>query len=105
MADQEIRVEALLSRRVRALNGRVIGRIEELRAERRGREMVVVEYLLGPVALLERLSMSMKALSLLRRFAGRRARRYRVSWRQMDLSDAERPCLRCSVEELEKWEP
>ena len=102
MAHQEIRVEALLSRRVRALNGRVIGRIEELRAEPRGRHTVVVEYLLGPAGLLERLSVSISWLPLPRQFAGKRASRYRVGWQQMDLSDAERPRLRCSVDELER---
>ncbi len=104
MARHEIRVESLLSRRVRALNGQVIGRIEEMRAEHRGRETVVIEYLLGPAALLERLSVRLSSMPLLRLVTGKRARRYRVRWEQMDLSDAKRPRLRCSVRELEQFE-
>ncbi len=102
MAHQEIRVEALLSRRVRALNGRVVGRIEEMRAAPRGRNTVITEYLLGPAGLLERLSVNFSWLPPLRRFASKRVRRYRVGWQQIDLSDAERPRLRCSVDELER---
>ena len=104
MAKHEVRVESLLSRRVRALNGQVIGRIEEMRAERRGRETVVVEYLLGPAALLERLSVRLGGMLLLRLVTGQRTHHYRVRWEQMDLSDAERPRLRCSVRELEPFE-
>jgi hypothetical protein len=104
MAEREIRVEDLLSRRVRALNGRVIGRIEEMLAEPRGKDVVVVEYLLGPAALLERLSVSVSRLPFLQWLAGKRSRRYKVGWQQMDLSDAERPRLRCSVQELEREE-
>jgi hypothetical protein len=102
MAEREIRVEELLSRRVRALNGRVIGRIEEMLAEPRGKDVVVLQYLLGPAALLERLSMHVSRLPVLRWLAGKPAHRYIVRWQQMDLSDAERPRLRCSVEELER---
>jgi hypothetical protein len=101
VAHREVRVEEFLSRRVQALNGRVIGRIKEMRAEPRGKQLIVVEYLLGPAGLLERLSVRLSALPLLGRFAGNRSRRYKVRWQQMDLSDAKRPRLRCSVEELE----
>lgn len=82
----------------------MIGRIEEMRAERRGHETVVVEYLLGPAALLERLSVRPSGMRLLRLVTGKRTQHYRVRWEQMDLSDAERPRLRCSVRELEQFE-
>src|ERR1051325_5993402 len=56
MTARELNVELLLSRRVYALNGRRIGRIEEIRAEKRGRECYVAEYLVGGYALFERLA-------------------------------------------------
>jgi hypothetical protein len=99
---REIHLELLLSRPVAARNGRSIGRIEEARIARRGRGAVVEAFLIGPRALLERLSL---------RIGGKRVRRwlqamdrgnhYWVRWDQLDLSDPERPRLRCAVEELE----
>jgi len=99
---REVRVQELLGRRVLAKNGRPIGRIEEIRAEPRGRELMVEEFHLGGYALLERLSASILGRAVLPLFgaAGRRAG-YRVRWDQLDLADPARPRLRCTVDELE----
>jgi hypothetical protein len=69
-----------------------VGRIEEVRAEKDGADLVVTEYLMGPGALRERLAARL----------GRGAKGYAASWNQLDLSDPDRPCLNCSAEELRK---
>ena len=91
----ECRVELLLGRRVRAQDGRVIGRIEELRAEREHDYYVVTEFHLGPSALIEALAVRHLGLTLPGHVHG-----YRVRWDQLDLSDQEHPRLTCPVEEL-----
>jgi hypothetical protein len=90
-------VELLLGRRVHAHDGGVIGRIEELRAEREHDYYVVTEFHLGPRALIEALAVRHLGLTLPGRVHG-----YRVRWDQLDLSDQEHPRLTCPVEELER---
>ena len=92
----ERRVELLLGRRVRALDGRVIGRIEEMHAEREHDYYVVTEFHVGPTALVERLAVRHFGFTLAGRVHG-----YRVRWNQLDLEDADTPRLTCPVEELE----
>jgi hypothetical protein len=92
----ERRVELLLGRRVRTLDGSVIGRIEEMRAEREHDYYVVTEFHLGPSALIERLAVRHFGLTL-----PGRPRGYRVRWDQLDIEDEDRPRLTCAVEELE----
>ncbi|HEX8073130.1 MAG TPA: hypothetical protein VF546_24495 [Pyrinomonadaceae bacterium] len=101
MARQEIHVELLLSRRVLALNGRPVGRLEEVRAELRRGECFVIEYLIGTYALFERLAAWRVGRELLKVFGARRRHGgYRVPWDKLDLSDPTRPRLRCPVTEL-----
>ena len=94
MSDREVHVELLLGRRVFAANGRSIGRLEEVRAERHGAGCTVTEYVIGPAGLAERLSA--RLLPLLGRRHGFIAR-----WDQIDVSDPRHPRLLCSVEELQ----
>jgi hypothetical protein len=95
--NDERRVEELLGRRVLASDGRVVGRIEEMRAVREGGAYVVTEFHIGPRALLERV-----AVRHFGRFVPRRVHGYRVAWDQLDLSDPVRPRLLCEVGELKK---
>jgi hypothetical protein len=98
---REAYVDLLLNRQVRAGNGRVIGRIEEISADERDGQWCVTEYLLGAFVLLERLagwSLGRAVLCALR--LTRNGGGYRVRWDQMDLSDPEKPRLKCSVDEL-----
>jgi hypothetical protein len=98
---REAYVDLLLNRQVRAANGQVIGRIEGISAEERDVQWWVTEYLLGAFVLLERLAgwslgrAVLRTLHLTRSSGG-----YRVRWDQMDLSDPEKPRLKCSVDEL-----
>ena len=91
-------LEALLGRRVRADDGRVVGRLEEIRAERRGGNHEVTEFLIGPGALLER-------LSIVRRFAGSGSRMRVARWDQIDISNPLAPRLTCGVENLKIERP
>ena len=106
MAAGEVHAELLLGRVVRDSEGEKVGRIEEVCAERRDGELVVVEYQTGSFGLLERLSAATDR-SVFRIFtlaAGllhpRRERGYRIPWDEMDLSDPERPRSRRPKREL-----
>jgi hypothetical protein len=101
MATQEVHVELLLGRRVYAANGACVGRIEEVVASFDDGECRVDEYHIGAYALLERLAAWHLGRAILGAFrvAGSS---YRVRWNQLDLSHPERPCLACSVHELER---
>jgi sporulation protein YlmC with PRC-barrel domain len=101
MAEQEVQIQSLLNRRVIALNGRRIGRLEEIRIEQRGEEYVVSEYLVGTFAFFERLaawSIGRAVLQVLR--LTRKDGGYRVRWDQLDISDPTRPKLLCTVDNL-----
>jgi len=91
-----VHFELLLGRKVHDPEGQRVGRILEVHAGLEGKDCVVREYLLGTAALLTRLGISAG------RLVGLPLHRepIRVPWDQMDLSDPERPRLRCSVEEL-----
>jgi len=90
-----VRLQDLLGRRVRARDGRVVGRIEEVRAERRGDDHEVIEYRLGPGALAER-------LALARRLLGGRRETLIARWDQLDIREPRHPALTCSVDELRR---
>jgi sporulation protein YlmC with PRC-barrel domain len=101
-ATQEIHLERLLGKRVVEANGQSVGRIEEVRAEKQGDGVYVQEYLLGPHALLERLSVWLMRVSPMRRVHDHRSGGYRVPWDQLDLTNPERPRLRCPKQTLQK---
>jgi hypothetical protein len=84
---RQVRVQDLLGRPVRAGNNQNIGRIEEIRVEKRGKGFVVREYHLGAAALMERLSAHVGS------WFGRMRPMRVVPWDQLDLSDPLRPRL------------
>jgi len=80
---------------VTTANHRRVGRIEEIRAERQGVDLIVTAYVLGSAGLAERLGVGLRLL------AGRaRTRGYLARWDQLDIRDVERPRLICPVEQL-----
>lgn len=103
MSYQELRLQQLLGKQVMDTTGQNVGRIEEVRAMQQGEDWVIQEYLVGTTAILERLSawtVGLKLLSLLgahKIFSG-----YRIPWDKLDLTDPDRPLLRCSIEELKE---
>lgn len=90
-AVRELHVEALLGRRVRDPDGRKVGRIEEVIAEIRGTDWVVVEVHVGSGALLERLVDLSGLVPVLGTLARRSRHRYRLPWDQLDVTDPDRP--------------
>ena len=100
MKRQEVRLELLIGKQVFGLNGRAVGRLEEVRAELNNRgDCFVSEFLIGTYAMLQRLSVSQIGRAILRTLHLRQ-RGYRVHWEQLDLSDVQRPRLKCEVDEL-----
>jgi sporulation protein YlmC with PRC-barrel domain len=102
MEKRELNAELLVGRRVLALNGRQVGRLEEIRVEMVNGECFVREYHVGSFAVFERLAAWSIGRSILHVFGARRGGGgYKVPWDKLDLSDPEKPRLLCSVEELE----
>jgi sporulation protein YlmC with PRC-barrel domain len=100
MSRQYIHVELLLGEKVFALNGLVIGRLEEIRTEVNKGHYFVSEFLVGKYAMLERLAAWRIGRAVLRVFGARRKEGYRIRWDQLDLSDPRHLKLLCDVEEL-----
>jgi sporulation protein YlmC with PRC-barrel domain len=101
VAARHINIELLLSRRVYAINGKCIGRLEEVRAEMRDGECVLTEFLIGVYALFERLAGGSIGRSILQTLRLKRKNGgYRVPWNQLDLSNPARPRLKCPLHEL-----
>jgi hypothetical protein len=101
MKRQEIHLELSIGRPVFALNGRQLGRLEEVRAELNNRgQCYVSEFLVGSYGALERLAAWKMGRSLLRVFRARKSEGHRIRWDQIDFSDPRRPKLKVEVEEL-----
>jgi hypothetical protein len=92
-----LRLDRVIGRRVRALNNRPVGRLEECRIERRGAEWVIREWVIGSEGLLERLGLATPMVLGVGRRTGLVA-----SWDQLDLTDPQRPRLRVAVGELRR---
>ncbi|MFY9821219.1 MAG: hypothetical protein WAM82_07545 [Thermoanaerobaculia bacterium] len=95
MKSAKVHLELLLGREVHDSEGRRVGRLLSVTAERDGDDCVVREFLLGPAALLHRLG-----ITTLHIVGFQRRKPLAVPWDRLDLSDPERPRLRCRAEEL-----
>lgn len=100
MSTREVRLEHLIGRTVRDADGRCVGRIEEVRADRVAEECYAREFLLGPAALLRRLLGGVARLRLIRATRLAASEPLAVPWQMMDLSDAEHPRLRVARDAL-----
>jgi hypothetical protein len=99
---KRLRVQHLLGRKVRDVNGKCAGRIEELRAAEREGQWVVEEFELGRAGLVDRLSIPGLSMLLVGLLGGHgRSSSHCVPWHQMDLADPKRPKLKCTAKELE----
>jgi len=92
-----LRLDRLVGREVHTRNNRRLGRLEEFRAERRGDDWVIREYVVGTAGLLERLGLGVRLILGIKPSGG-----YVVGWDQLDLSVPARPRLTCSVEALRR---
>jgi sporulation protein YlmC with PRC-barrel domain len=81
-----IHLDQLVGAPVHDRNGRKLGHIYEMVAELRGDRYVIVEYLLGSGALLERVHLSVRGL-----FGLGRKEPTRIPWDEIDLSDPQKP--------------
>lgn len=104
MAKEQANLELLLGKRVYALNGKSVGRLEEVCAELKPGECHVTEFLVGKYAIFERLSAWAIARAILGLFGSLIKSGYRVPWDKIDLSNSERLTLKCSVTELPRLE-
>ena len=82
-----VRLEDFVGQPVHDADGRELGRLHEARARRKGGELELVDYLVGPGGWLERLGLG-------------RSRAYVVPWQRMDLSEPGKPRCTCRAEEL-----
>lgn len=97
MKTAKVHFELLLGRKVYDPDGVRVGRIFSVIAEQEGDDCVIREYHLGTAALLSRLG-----ITALRLVGLHRHEPLRVPWDQLDLSDPEKPRLRCRAEELKR---
>ena len=100
MKRTEVHLELLIGKKVFGLNGRALGRLEEVRAELNNRgDCFVSEFLIGTYGMLERLAVWQIGRAILRTLHLRQ-HGYRVHWEQLDLSNPGRPQLKCEESEL-----
>jgi hypothetical protein len=98
--DDLLHLELLLGARVHDSNGRMVGRIEEFRAEQVHGEWVVSEFHLGTAALLERLAIAVGRLPLISALPfGTRTIRC-VRWDQMSFDRDHHPRVNVPREQL-----
>jgi hypothetical protein len=92
-----LRLDMLMGHRVRDVEGRVVGRLEEVRLEKQGGDWVAVEFHMGTGAALERFSASVFGLP------GTAQRGFAARWDQMDWTYAATPRVRCRRDELRRF--
>jgi hypothetical protein len=95
-SDGELHLERLLGRRVRDSGGKVVGRIEEFRADVIDDELVVTEVHLGPAALLERIGGFVVVLPFLTALA-RTRKVHRLPWNVFDFSNPDAPRITTQI--------
>jgi hypothetical protein len=93
----KVRLDRLLGREVHTANNRRLGRLEEFRAERRGADWIVTEYVIGAAGLADRLGLGVRLILGINRASG-----YLARWDQLDLSNPDRLRISCSVEDLRR---
>jgi hypothetical protein len=93
----QVRLDRLIGRKVLTGNNRVLGRLEECRAERRDDSWVITEWLIGSAGLMERLGLGVRMI-----LGMRGGQSFVARWDQLDLSNPDRPRLTCSTEDLKK---
>ena len=89
----EVRLELLIGTLVVDVDGIPLGRIEEVRAHRRGSECYIDEYVVGREGLAQRLGLH--ALGLTHKHEPSV-----IPWKKLDLSDPAHPRLTCRIADL-----
>ncbi|WP_431323288.1 PRC-barrel domain containing protein [Rhizobium sp. YTU87027] len=92
---REVHLELLLGKQVYDQNDQPIGRLEEVKAEERGSDVVVSEYHIGALGLAERLGAWVIVRALLRPLGLKKEiKMHIVPWHDMDLRDLDHLKLR-----------
>jgi len=89
-----IALERCVGKPVRDADGRDIGHLHEVRARREGADLVVRDYLVGGMGLLERFSLAGLARQIVLVLGVRHSAGYVVPWDAMEFREDEAP--RCS---------
>ena len=101
----EVQLELLLGKQVYDIEGKAVGRLEEIKAEMRGTELYVIEYHVGVYALFERLSALAIGRAVLTAMGGTRpGSRKSVPWSKLDMRDLQHLKLTCSEADLTTFE-
>lgn len=99
----DVKVELLVGTKVLDLDGKKVGRIEEIRVERQETALLVEAYLIGASGLIERLSARTLVRPIRRLLRTRHIYSvYEVPWQDMDLTDPKRPVLRIAQRDLRR---
>lgn len=100
---REFHLERVVGRVVYDCAGKVVGRLGEARTRRDGNEVVLVDYLAGSAAMLERFSATGMARAVLEIFGVGRAVGYVIPWHLLDVADPARPRCLCPKEYLQSF--
>jgi sporulation protein YlmC with PRC-barrel domain len=88
---RELHVELLTGRKVVDRNGKKVGRIEEIVAEYRGAELIVIEVHVGRFGFAERFSLH----------GGLHDKKpTKLRWEDLDFTDPDHPRLKLAIEDL-----
>jgi sporulation protein YlmC with PRC-barrel domain len=99
MAKNEVCLDLLLGRQVIAMNGKSIGRIEEIQAVAKGRQLLIKEIHVGEYAMFERFS-AWRIVRTLLCVARLKRTGYRIPWDKLDITDQCHPKLLCPTNDL-----
>lgn len=91
---KEIRLDQILGRQLLGGNNQPIGRIEEVRASRKGNGCVIVDVVIGMIGLLERMDLGARMI------VGSTKHARIARWDQIDFSNPKKPRLIVPVEHL-----
>ncbi|MBX5224432.1 PRC-barrel domain containing protein [Rhizobium sp. NLR9b] len=84
----EVRLELLLGKQVYDVDGKAVGRVEEVKAEARGADLYVVEYHLGAYSFFERLSALAIGRAVLTAIGAEKSgSKKAVPWDKLDMRD------------------
>ena len=94
---QRVRLDAVIGREVRTLDGQRLGHVEECRVARDGDDWVVREWVIGTAGLIERLGLGALLVVGITRRGG-----YVARWDQLDVTNTTGLRLTCPVGVLKR---
>lgn len=100
---REIELELLIGRRVHDPDGEAVGRIEEIRCDRRDADCLVEAYYVGTSGLIQRLNAWNLVRPILHLIKGSRFYQlYEIPWNELDLSDPENPLAKLLKKDIRR---